>query len=280
ESRWATPENHQSIIKSLEPPAIALVLGAERLGLGVLADLGRGDIPPGAAAREEAVFLDLGDDDAGARLIAGLAQGLAELLGGLDVPGPGPEALGVPGQVDRDVFTLQPVGRRVAVAELVAEADAGPPHLEPPDALVAVVLGEHNGDLEPFLHGGHQLGRVHQVGPVADEDKDLALGLGQPDTQAGRDLVAHARIAELEVAGAAAGGIPQLEQVSGRAARGGDDRVARPGLLVERPDQLALAHRLALMVSLHLAPDRLAPGAPGGGDLVAVARPGAQAGRA
>src|SRR5262249_56903008 len=105
ESRWATPENHQSIIKSLEPPAIALVLGAERLGLGVLADLRRGDVPPGAAAGEEAVFLDLGDDDAGARLIAGRAQGQAELLWSLGMPGRGPEPLGVPGQFGRAVLT-------------------------------------------------------------------------------------------------------------------------------------------------------------------------------
>ena len=40
-------------------------------------------------------------------------------------------------------------------------------------------------------------------------------------------LVAHAREAELEVAVAAAGRVPQLEQVAGRAAGGGDDRVAR-----------------------------------------------------
>ena len=42
-----------------------------------------------------------------------------------------------------------------------------------------------------------------------------------------------------------AGRVPELQQVAGRAAGGGDDRVAGPRRLVERADQLALAHRLA-----------------------------------
>ena len=41
--------------------------------------------------------------------------------------------------------------------------------------------------LRPFLHRGHQLGRVHQVGAVADQDEDLTLGLRQPDAQTRRE---------------------------------------------------------------------------------------------
>ena len=100
-----------------------------------------------------------------------------------------------------------------------------------------------------LLHGGHQLGRVHQVGAVADQDEDLALGLGQADAQPGRDLVAHARVAEFEMTALAAGGIPELEQVSGRAARGGDDRVSLLGFAIEQADQLALAHAPRLRVA-------------------------------
>src|SRR5947209_2526688 len=133
-------------MEPLQPAAISLVLGAERARPWIAADLGRGDVPPGPAAGQETVFLDLGDDDAGPPLGAGLAERPAELLGVRDVPGPGAEALGVPREVDLDVFSLQPVGRGVAAAELVAEADARPPHLEPPDALIPVVLGEDDGD--------------------------------------------------------------------------------------------------------------------------------------
>ena len=95
------------------------------------------------------------------------------------------------------------------MAELVAEADPGAPHLEPADALVAVVLGDDDGDLQALLNRGHQLGRVHQVRAVADQDEDLAVGLSQADAQAGGDLVAHARVAEFEMTAPAAGRRPR-----------------------------------------------------------------------
>ena len=66
-------------------------------------------------------------------------------------------------------------------------------------------------------------------------------GFGQPDADHGRDLVAHAGEAELQVAVAAAGRIPHLEQVAGRASGGGDHHVAGPRVLLEDPDELALS---------------------------------------
>ena len=63
---------------------------------------------------------------------------------------------------------------------------------------------------------------------------------GEPDADRRGDLVAHAGEAELEVAVPAVGGVPHLQQVAGRAAGGGDDRVAGPGVLLEQPDQLGL----------------------------------------
>src|SRR5262249_38715205 len=86
----------------------------------------------------------------------------------------------------------------------------------------------------------------------------------------GRDFVAHAGVAKLQMASAAAGGVPELEQVPGRAAGSGDDRVAGFGLLIEGLDQLGLAHRLALMMSEDLALELLSPRFAGGDDLLQV----------
>jgi hypothetical protein len=63
---------------------------------------------------------------------------------------------------DLDVVAFEPVDLELAAAEFVAEADAGPLHLQAPDASVAVVFGDHDGNLQVFLERGHELGRVHQ----------------------------------------------------------------------------------------------------------------------
>ena len=157
--------------------------------------------------------------------------------------------------------------------ELVAEADAGSPHLQPADALVAVVFGDDDRDLEVLLERSHQLGRVHQVGAVADEDIDLALGLCQADAEAGRHLIAHAGVAKLQMASAAGRGIPQLEQIARRTPGSRDDRVAGAGLVIEGLDQLALAHRLAFLMREDLALELLRPGFAGAGDLLQIGRP-------
>ena len=110
------------------------------------------------------------------------------------------------------------------------------------DHLVAVVLGHDKGDRQLLLGGGGELGRCHQEGAVAEEGDDARVRLrsGQAHADGGRDLVAHAGEAELEVAVPAICGVPDLQQVTGRAARGGDDRVAGPGVLLQQTDQLAL----------------------------------------
>ena len=117
------------------------------------------------------------------------------------------------------------------------------------DHLVAVVLRDDQGDRQAFLRGGDQLGRCHQEGAVTEErgDPGVRVGVRQPHADRGRDLVAHAGEAELEVAGAAAGGVPHLLQVAGRAAGGGDDHVAGLGVLLQHPDDLPLGeHRVGV----------------------------------
>src|SRR5438105_4553066 len=187
-------------MKALQPAAVAVVIGPQLLGCRVLADLGGGYVPPDAATWEEAMLLGFGDDHTGPPLRAGLAQRLTELLGSSNVPGPGAEALGILCQVDLNVLALEAVRPGIAVPELIAEADAGSPHLQPADALVAMVFGDDDRDLEILLPRGHQLGRVHEVSAVADKDIDLALRLSQADAEAGGNLVAHARVAKLQMA--------------------------------------------------------------------------------
>jgi len=114
------------------------------------------------------------------------------------------------------------------------------------DDLVATVLRDHDGDRQALLGGGDQLGRGHQEGAVAQERDDPlgGVGLGQAYPDRGRQLIAHAGEPELQVGEAALGGVPDLLEVAGRAAGGGDDDVAGPGVLLEQPDDLALGeHR-------------------------------------
>ena len=84
-------------------------------------------------------------------------------------------------RVDLEVLTVEarrlPAGltvgeaqAAVAVAELAAELPAAAQHLQPMDHLVAVVLGDDDGDRQPFLRGGDQLGGRHQERAVPIND--------------------------------------------------------------------------------------------------------------
>src|ERR671930_191539 len=99
------------------------------------------------------------------------------------------------------------------------------------DRRVAVVVDEHDDDRDPLGDGGDELARKHQVRPVADEDEDLALGRGELDAHATGDLVAHARVAVLDVVALAGGvaGVPELVQVAGRRARRAHDHAGLAG---------------------------------------------------
>ena len=89
-----------------------------------------------------------------------------------------------------------------------------------------MILGKDDGYFQPLLQSGDEFRWVHQVGAVTDQDIDFALRLRHADADAGGHLVAHAGEAELKVAVAPAAGVPELEQVAGRATGGGDHGVA------------------------------------------------------
>src|SRR5204862_2364243 len=231
----------------LEGVAVALVLCAALLHFGQPRDLGGRDVPPDARVREIPVRLGLADDHARALLGARLGERGAELARRRRAPGAGAEPFRAPREVELHVVAVQ-AAVAVADAELVPEVPADAKHLQSPDALVAVVLRDHDRDLQPVLERGHELAGIEDVRAVADVRVDLAPVLRDPNADRARHLVATARVTELEVATASAGGVPELEQVSGRRARGGDDGVARLHGLVQGEDQLGLRHRGVALV--------------------------------
>ena len=107
----------------------------------------------------------------------------------------------------------------------------------------AVVLHQHHDDLEALLDRGDQLGRHHQVGPVADHDEHVAVRAGQPDAEPAGDLVAHAGVAVLDVVALRVPDLPQLVQVTGHRAGGAHDDVARVGEVVDQAEHLALGEQ-------------------------------------
>jgi hypothetical protein len=85
--------------------------------------------------------------------------------------------------------------------------------------LVVAVYEHDDRDLGALLHRGDQLGGGEEERAVADHDHHLAgVGLRESNPHAGRQLVTHAREAELEMRARAGRNLPEFEQVAGRAA--------------------------------------------------------------
>ena len=101
-----------------------------------------------------------------------------------------------------------------------------------------MVVDEHDHERDPLGDRGHQLAGEHQVGAVADEHEHLALGRGELDPDPAGDLVAHARVAVLDVVALAVGvaGAPQLVEVAGGRAGGADDHARLAGGVVDGAD--------------------------------------------
>ena len=108
------------------------------------------------------------------------------------------------------------------------------------DAAEALVVHQHDDDLDALLYGGDNLRRHHQVGAIADEDVDLAGGVGHLGAQAAGNLVAHAGVAVLHVVAVRCACAPQLVQVAGMAASGRENDIARTGGIPYRADDRAL----------------------------------------
>ena len=149
------------------------------------------------------------------------------------------EARGVGGQVDRQRFTVEASALGpVAVAR--AEPLRAQRLRERADRGEAVVLDEHHDDLDPLLDGGHQLGRHHQVGAVADHHEHVAVRARHPYAESAGDLVAHAGVAVLDVVAHRVAHLPELVQVAGHRAGRADHHVPRVGEVVDETEHLAL----------------------------------------
>ena len=135
--------------------------------------LGDGNIPPGGAVgrRDERVGLDV--DDGGHVGCLRLRERLLELGDVAGAEHVGSEAGGVGGQVDREHVAVEAGVGAVAVAG--AEPLRAERLRQRADRREAVVLHEHDDQLDALLDGGDELLRHHQVRAVADHDEDVAV---------------------------------------------------------------------------------------------------------
>ena len=159
------------------------------------------------------------------------------------------------------------MGRRVAVAVehrhavprepvLRAEAVEADRARERADRVEPVVVDEDDRQLHALLDRGDELARQHQVGAVADEHVDVALGRGHLHADAAGDLVAHARVAVLDVVALRVAGAPELVQVARHRARGADDDARRRRGVVDRAEHLALRRQRPVARASRGAPPR------------------------
>ena len=122
----------------------------------------------------------------------------------------------------------------------------------------------------PSCDGGDDLLGHHQERAVADHHVDLAVGRGELDAEAAGDLVAHARVAVLDVVALRVARAPQLVQVAGHRARRAHDDVARAGDAVDDAEHLALRGQRAVAERVGLLDGRVPLGGEPGGALGVV----------
>ena len=106
----------------------------------------------------------------------------------------------------------------------------------------------------------------HQVRSVAQEDINLAAGIGELGTHGAGDFVAHTGIAVLHVIAVGRARSPELVQVARMAASSRKQHVARAGSLPHRADHFALSG-LGLGIQMEQAVDFRLPGLLQLGDL-------------
>src|SRR5687767_10956933 len=106
-----------------------------------------------------------------------------------------------------------------------------------------MVVDDDDDELHRLLHGGDELLREHEVRPVADEHEDVALRRGHAHAESPRDLVAHRRVAVLDVVTLRVTRSPELVQVAGHRAGGADDYVLGRRDGIHAADDLALRRK-------------------------------------
>ncbi len=103
-----------------------------------------------------------------------------------------------------------------------------------------MVLDQDDVDRQPLLDRGDDLRRHHQVGAVPDQRPHGRVRGGLLDADPGRDLVAHAGVAVLQVVLARRAGPPQLVQVARERTGRVDHHVVVADDRVQRAQHLGL----------------------------------------
>ena len=152
----------------------------------------------------------------------------------------GSQARCVRREVDGQHVPGELAGGRVAVPEVLERPHAAALARQVADASEPVVVEQHDRQRDPLLDRGHQLRGQHQPRAVTDHHEHPPAGLGHRDADAPRDLVAHRRVAVLEVVAAGPRRAPQLVEVARQAARGAHHDAVLSRCLVDQPDRLGL----------------------------------------
>src|SRR5215208_1681843 len=221
---------------------VLLARGDHRLHLGDLRDR---DVPERLVARHALVAVHGDVDHDGPVHVFSLGQGVIQLVHGLRPDHVRPEALRVRREVhgqhlagillriqaDRTVLAVAVLGAEALGADRAGErADGGEPR----------VVHQDHRELVALLDRGDYLRAHHQVGAVADHDVDLALWGGHLHAEAAGYLVAHRRVAVLDVVALRVARSPELVQVPRHRAGRAHNHVLGLGERVHSPYDLAL----------------------------------------
>src|SRR5579872_1194136 len=205
------------------------VLSAGLLDCRVLGHFGDRDIPPALIARYANLTLGFDDDDGGSVEGLCLFEGLLQLADVGRLEGVSAQARGIRDVIDRQIVAI--VRAESAAPERLAQAAY---------AREAVVVDQDDNQFHVLLNRRHDFGGRHEVRTVAEEDIDLAAGVGQFRADRARDFIAHARVTVFEVIAVGRASAPELVKVAGVAAGSGQQDIARAGGFPNRSDHFAL----------------------------------------
>src|SRR4029077_10480562 len=101
-------------------------------------------------------------------------------------------------------------------SQLVSEIGYAHRSLQTKNALVPVIIYQHDGQPNAFSDRGHNLRVHHEIGAVTNHHHDLTVWVGQLGSQTSGDLVAHTGIAIFQMIGFGIFRPPKPQQLSGQ----------------------------------------------------------------
>src|SRR5260221_11247698 len=121
-------------------------------------------------------------------------------------------------------------------SQLVSEIGYAHRSLQAENALVPVIIYQHDGQPNAFSHRGHNLRVHHEIGAVTNHHHDLTVWVGQLGSQTSGDLVAHTGIAIFQMIGFGTFRPPKPQQLSGQSpGRAHNGRFSSKGF-IDQPD--------------------------------------------